>query len=302
MIELPIVLGSLVVGFFVGMTGVGGGALMTPMLVLVFGVEPLTAVSSDLVAAVIMKPIGGGVHLRRGTVKLDLVKWLMVGSLPCAFLGVVLLKSAGSGPLLQAHIKTGLGIALVFASAGILSRPFLTRRHRDVPADVAVPVRIIPTILVGAFGGLVVGMTSVGSGSLMIVLLFLLYPRFRLSDLVGTDLVQAIPLVFSAALGHVLLGDFKMALTGSILLGAVPGVYVGARLSSRAPDGLLRPVLVIALSASAMKLLGVGNTVMPIAALGVAVAAFALSVPEFRRSRALRKSFALRSPSAEIGQ
>jgi uncharacterized membrane protein YfcA len=190
----------------------------------------------------------------------------------------------------------------VLASAGILSRPFLTRRHRDVPADVAVPVRIVPTILVGAFGGLVVGMTSVGSGSLMIVLLFLLYPRFRLSDLVGTDLVQAIPLVFSAALGHVLLGDFKIALTGSILLGAVPGVYVGARLSSRAPDGVLRPVLVIALAASAMKLLGVNNTVMPIAALGVAVAAFALSVPEFRRSRALRKSFALSRASAEIGQ
>jgi uncharacterized membrane protein YfcA len=290
MIDMPIALGGLIVGFLVGMTGVGGGALMTPMLVLIFGVEPLTAVSSDLVAAVIMKPIGGGVHLRRGTVKLDLVKWLMVGSLPCAFLGVVLLKMAGSGPALQMHIKTGLGYALLLASTGILVRPLLARRHRDVSTDEKVPVRIIPTILVGAVGGLIVGMTSVGSGSLMIVLLFLLYPRFRLSDLIGTDLVQAIPLVFSAALGHVLLGDFKLALTGSILVGAVPGVYIGARLSSRAPDGLLRPVLVVALSASSLKLLGVSNAVLPIAALVIAVVAFGLSLPDLRRSLAVRKS------------
>ena len=288
MIDLPIALGGLIVGFLVGMTGVGGGALMTPMLVLIFGVEPLTAVSSDLVAAVIMKPIGGGVHLRRGTVKLDLVKWLMVGSLPCAFLGVVLLKLAGTGPELQVHIKKGLGYALLVASTCILVRPLLTRRHRG--GDTQVPVRIVPTILVGALGGLIVGMTSVGSGSLMIVLLFLLYPRFRLSDLVGTDLVQAIPLVFSAALGHVLMGDFKMALTGSILIGAVPGVYVGARLSSRAPDGILRPVLVVALASSSLKLLGAPNVVLAGAIGFIAVVAFAMSLPELRRNLARAKA------------
>ncbi|HEY4183489.1 MAG TPA: sulfite exporter TauE/SafE family protein [Polyangia bacterium] len=302
MIDPPIILGGLIVGFLVGMTGVGGGALMTPMLVLIFGVEPLTAVSSDLVAAVIMKPIGGGVHLRRGTVKLDLVKWLMVGSLPCAFLGVVLLKMAGSGPALQSHIKTGLGYALLAAASGILVRPLLARRHRDVSTDEKVPVRIIPTILIGAFGGLVVGMTSVGSGSLMIVLLFLLYPRFRLSDLIGTDLVQAIPLVFSAALGHLLLGDFKLALTGSILIGAVPGVYLGARLSSRAPDGLLRPVLVVALSASSLKLLGISNGVLPFAALAIAVVAFGLNLPELRRSFAARASGEAAVPRSSAGK
>jgi len=299
MIDLPIALGGLIVGFLVGMTGVGGGALMTPMLVLIFGVEPLTAVSSDLVAAVIMKPIGGGVHMRRGTVKMDLVKWLMVGSLPCAFLGVVLLKLAGTGPELQAHIKTGLGYALLVASACILARPLLTRRHRGGNAGEHVPVRIIPTILVGALGGLIVGMTSVGSGSLMIVLLFLLYPRFRLSDLVGTDLVQAIPLVFSAALGHVLMGDFKMSLTGSILVGAVPGVYLGARLSSRAPDGILRPLLVVALSASSLKLLGASNTVVPIACGIIAVVAFSLSLPELRRNLKLAKAAAAAPVAAD---
>src|ERR1022692_4048172 len=118
---------------------------MTPMLVLIFGVPPLAAVSSDVVAAVIMKPIGGGVHLRRGTVKLGLVKWLMVGSLPCAFAGVLLLKSTGSGEALQAHIKLGLGYALLLASAGILVRPLLVRRRTQVVPAANVAVQILPT-------------------------------------------------------------------------------------------------------------------------------------------------------------
>ena len=290
MIDLPIAVGGLIVGFIVGLTGVGGGALMTPMLVLIFGIQPLAAVSSDVVAAVIMKPIGGGVHLRHGTVKKGLVKWLMVGSLPCAFLGVVLLKSTGSGDALQAHIRLGLGYALLLASAGIVARPLLARRHHDLPVEEHVEVKILPTVLIGVFGGLVVGMTSVGSGSLMIVLLLLLYPQFRLSDLVGTDLVQAIPLVFSAALGHLLLGDFKLALTGSILLGAVPGVYLGARLSSRAPDGVLRPVLVIALAASALKLIGLSNAAFPIVVPLVAAFAFSMSIPDLRRALARRRT------------
>jgi uncharacterized membrane protein YfcA len=265
---------------------------MTPMLVLIFGVQPLAAVSSDLVAAVIMKPIGGGVHLRRGTVKLGLAKWLMVGSLPSAFLGVLLLRNFGSGQALQSNIKVGLGWALLLACTGIVARPFLARR-RAAAADAVsatgdVPVKILPTILIGAFGGLVVGMTSVGSGSLMIVLLLMLYPQFRLSDLVGTDLVQAIPLVASAALGHLLLGDFKLTLAGSILVGAIPGVYVGARISSRAPDGILRPILVIALSSSALKLLGVSNAVLPVAVVAVTLLLAGIALPDLRRAHARR--------------
>jgi uncharacterized membrane protein YfcA len=291
--DWPISIGSLVVGLVVGMTGVGGGALMTPMLVLVFGVQPLAAVSSDIVAALVMKPIGGGVHLRRGTVKVGLVKWLMVGSLPCAFLGVLLLRKIGSGLELQAYVRTGLGYALLLASFGIIARPLLARRHHDAPPDGEVPVKILPTVLIGALGGLIVGMTSVGSGSVMIVLLLALYPQFRLSDLVGTDLVQAIPLVASAALGHLLLGDFKLALTGSILVGGIPGVYVGARLSSRAPDGLLRPLLVIALATSALKLLGLSSDVLPVAIPLIALVALAFAIPDLRRARASRRAAAV---------
>jgi uncharacterized membrane protein YfcA len=287
-IDLPIAVGGFIVGSIVGLTGVGGGALMTPMLVLIFGIQPLAAVSSDIVASLVMKPIGGGVHLRRGTVRMGLAKWLMVGSLPSAFLGVLLLRRlGGEGDALQHHVKTGLGWALVLASTGILARPLLARRSAASPAA-HVPVKILPTVLIGIFGGLVVGMTSVGSGSLMIVLLLMLYPQFRISDLVGTDLVQAIPLVASAALGHLLLGDFKLGLTGSILLGAIPGVYLGARVSSRAPDGILRPVLVLALASSALKLLGVSNGVFPVALGACAVLLVAVSLPDLKRALARR--------------
>lgn len=253
---------GLLVGFVVGLTGMGGGALMTPVLVLLFGIEPLSAVSSDIVAAVVMKPFGGAIHWRRGTVHKRLVLWLMLGSIPSAFLGVLLLRHLGHGAELQHLVKTALGVALLAVVFGLIVRPLLQRGRK--PGDSAAPLEVRPlaTLLIGIVGGLVVGLTSVGSGSLMIILLLSLYPRIRLSELVGTDLVQAIPLVASAALGHVLFGDFKMGLTTSILLGSVPGVIAGAYFSSRAPDHVIRPVLVIVLIASALKLLGVGTAIV----------------------------------------
>ncbi|MGQ0830528.1 MAG: sulfite exporter TauE/SafE family protein [Microthrixaceae bacterium] len=250
-------LGGLLVGFTVGLTGMGGGALMTPMLVLLFNVNPLAAVSSDIVASVVMKPVGGTVHLRRGTVHTGIVRWLMLGSIPAAFAGVLLLDLLGNGADLDHRIKTMLGGALLLAAAGMTARLlFQSHRHAATLPPADVPVRALPTVLVGVAGGLIVGLTSVGSGSLMIVLLLVLYPRLQTSSLVGTDLVQAIPLVSSAALGHLLFGDFRLGLTTSLLIGCIPGVYVGARLSSRAPDHAIRPVLVAVLVASALKLLG----------------------------------------------
>jgi uncharacterized protein len=267
----PIVaLAGLLVGFVVGLTGMGGGALMTPILVLLFKIEPLAAVSSDIVASMIMKPIGGGVHFKRGSVNKQLVKWLVMGSIPSAFLGVVLLKTLGSGAGLQGIVKSALGVALLVVAFGLVVRPLLTRSRK--PGDSMVPIQVkkVPTLLIGIAGGLIVGLTSVGSGSLMIIMLLMLYPSFKLSELVGTDLVQAVPLVASAALGHVLFGDFKLALTASILIGAIPGVFIGAQLSSRAPDHVIRPALIIVLLASSSKLLGASNVV---AAIAVSVAA-----------------------------
>ncbi|HET9932892.1 MAG TPA: sulfite exporter TauE/SafE family protein [Polyangiaceae bacterium] len=261
MLDLSVAIAGLLVGFVVGLTGMGGGALMTPVLVLLFGIDPLTAVSSDIVASMVMKPVGGAVHWKRGTVHRRLVLWLMLGSIPSAFLGVVLLRSLGNGAALQGFVKHALGAALLVVVAGLVLRPLL-QRNRTKDGGGGLEVRPLPTLLIGIVGGLVVGVTSVGSGSLMIIMLLLLYPRIRLSELVGTDLVQAIPLVASAALGHVLFGDFKLALTGSILLGSIPGVFVGALLSSRAPDYVIRPALVVVLLASGLKLLGVSTSLV----------------------------------------
>jgi uncharacterized membrane protein YfcA len=271
--DVGVAAAGLIVGFVVGLTGMGGGALMTPILVLVFNVQPLAAVSSDLVAAVIMKPIGAGVHLRRGTVHKELVRWLVLGSVPAAFLGVIILKQMGHGQSVQDNLKQALGIALLVASASIVAKTVLqAARPPSKGLHGPLTVKVLPTVLIGIAGGLVVGMTSVGSGSLMIVLLLLLYPALSASELVGTDLVQAIPLVASAALGHLLFGDFKLGLTASLLVGSLPGVYVGARVSSRAPDHIIRPALVFVLLASALKLLNVSNVVLGIVlAVGAAI-------------------------------
>ncbi|HEX2870315.1 MAG TPA: sulfite exporter TauE/SafE family protein [Polyangiaceae bacterium] len=284
----PIVaLAGLLVGFVVGLTGMGGGALMTPILVLLFKIEPLAAVSSDIVASMIMKPIGGSVHFRRGSVNKELVKWLVMGSIPSAFLGVVLLKTLGGGVGLQGLVKSALGVALLVVAFGLVVRPLLTRSRK--PGDSMMPLQVkkVPTLLIGIVGGLIVGLTSVGSGSLMIILLLMLYPSFKLSELVGTDLVQAVPLVASAALGHVLFGDFKLALTASILVGAIPGVFIGAQLSSRAPDHIIRPALIIVLLASSSKLLGASNQ---LAAIAVGSVAVIMLVVSFLVSAARRKA------------
>lgn len=239
---------------------------MTPVLVFFFGVSPLAAVSSDVVASFFMKPIGGLVHLRRGTVHLGLVKWLCLGSVPGAFTGVLLLRLIGSGRDLQQTLLVLLGGVLVLASLAMAAKSYLrllARERRRINGHPAterplstVSVHRLRTVLIGAMGGLVVGMTSVGAGSLMIVALLLLYPSIKAGQLVGTDLVQAVPLVASASLGHILFGDFTLGLTGSVLVGAIPGVWLGARVSSRAPGGLVRRALAVVLLASGVKLLG----------------------------------------------
>lgn len=266
---------ALGIGIVVGLTGMGGGALMTPVLVLLFNVPPLAAVSSDLVASAVMKPVGSIVHLRKGTVRMDLVRWLCVGSVPAAFAGVLLARALGHSTNVENLIQKALGIALVLAAVGLFARAYLRlaerSRNRDGhrPADPTgrpdVVVRPLPTMLIGAVGGVVVGMTSVGSGSLIIIALMWLYPKLRASELVGTDLVQAVPLVASAALGHIFFGDLRLSVTGALLVGSIPGAFIGAQLSSRLPGALIRRVLAFVLLASALKLLGASTAVTGIA-------------------------------------
>jgi uncharacterized membrane protein YfcA len=271
--EPTIAVAGLLVGIVVGLTGMGGGALMTPVLVFFFGVSPLAAVSSDVVASFFMKPIGGFVHLRRGTVHLGLVTWLCIGSVPGAFAGVLLLRLIGEGRNLQEILLVALGTVLVLASLAMAAKSYLKLRERArrrarggqeavEPNPTTVPVRRLATVLVGVGGGLVVGMTSVGAGSLIIVALLLLYPALKAGQLVGTDLVQAVPLVASASVGHILFGDFTLGLTGSVLVGAIPGVWLGAHVSSHSPGSLVRRALAVVLLASGVKLLGASTGVV----------------------------------------
>jgi len=274
-IDLYVALAGLIVGFVVGMTGMGGGALMTPILVLIFKFSAPTAVASDLVAAMVMKPIGGGVHTRSGTVRWELVRWLAIGSVPAAFSGVLVTRLLGNSDAVANRLKIVLGVVLLSAASLMMLRAYLqgrqTRRDKEIlrrtgalPEAQPLVVRKVPTILIGAVGGLVVGMTSVGSGSLIIIALMTLYPMLRGNELVGTDLVQAVPLVAAAAVGQILFGQFQLGLSASILIGSIPGVFVGAKLSSKAPNGIIRPALVFVLLASGLKLVNVGTTQLAI--------------------------------------
>lgn len=264
MVELPLVLGGLLVGFVVGLTGMGGGALMTPMLIFVFRIDPLVAVSSDIVASLFMKPAGALVHLRRRTVNLPLVGWLCLGSVPAAFSGALLIEFVPLGDELDAVLRYVLGVALLLAALGLVVRAVLQMvRTRSAfgegptaPSAPELVVRPLPTVLLGAVAGLMVGLTSVGAGSIIIVILLLMYPALKASQVVGTDLVQAVPLVAAASLGHLMYGEFSLGLTASLLIGAIPGAWLGAHVSSRAPGGIIRRALAILLLASALKLLG----------------------------------------------
>ena len=249
-------------GFAVGLTGMGGGALMTPALVLLFNVDPKVAVASDLVNSLVMKPIGGLVHVRRNTIQWRLVALMAAGSVPAAFFGAFLLNQLGDSKGVQTEVKALLGWALLVASLAIVAKAALTVRENRRLAALGLSrnlephsIKPVSTLLVGVTGGFIVGMTSVGSGSLMIVLLMLLYPRLSSKTLVGTDLVQAVPLVTAAALGQLFFGRIDFALAGALIVGSVPGVYFGARSSALAPDGIVRPVLLSILVASALALL-----------------------------------------------
>jgi uncharacterized membrane protein YfcA len=276
-ISAPIVLAGLLVGFAVGLTGMGGGALMTPIMVMVFGVNPTAAIGSDLAASVFMKPFGALVHQKAGTVRWDVVRWLLPTAVPAAFGGVFLLRALGDGDDLQQRVKYVVGVALMLAVVGMLTRIWLDRRRgAGETEDAEVAVRPVATLLIGLVGGIVVGMTSVGSGSLIIVMLMLAHPRLRANHLVGTDLVQAIPMVAAAALGHLLVGDADLGLAGTLLIGAIPGVLLGALMSSRISGSAVRWALVVLLTGSGLAMLKVPSAVflsvcVAMAALGAAV-------------------------------
>jgi len=263
-IDPYIVLGSAIIGLLVGMTGAGGGALMTPMLILLFGVTPSSAISSDLVAAVVMRPFGAAVHLRARTVNLRLVKWMVIGSVPAAFAGSYLLHLVGHTSAAEHNVQRALGAALLIGAAAMAFRYVLDRRSGQARTVAVGDVQVRParTVAIGVVGGLIVGMTSVGSGSLMIVLLLFLYPTLAAGRLVGTDLTQAVPLTLAAAAGSLIFGHVVFSVTASLIIGSVPAVIVGSLVSSTVPDRYVRPVIALVILASGLKYVGIPNAAL----------------------------------------
>jgi hypothetical protein len=235
------------VGLIVGVTGVGGGSLMTPLLVLFFGVSPATAVGTDLLYASITKSLGGWVHGRNGTVEWKIVGLLSLGSLPAALITIGLFKYLGLSEESLSGLMTGvLSVALLLTAAALLLKEkikALAQRkdgtvyelhHRHLPAA---------TIATGAIVGVLVSISSIGAGVLGTVALLFLYPRLSTVKVVGTDIAHAVPLTAVAGLGHMTLGTVDFVLLGSLLLGSLPGIYIGSHLSAKVPEKVLRPIL-----------------------------------------------------------
>jgi uncharacterized membrane protein YfcA len=248
-----------IVGFVVGVTGVGGGSLMTPVLVLIFGIAPATAVGTDLLYASLTKMGGSWVHGRRGTVDWKVVKLLAMGSLPAALLSMALLHYlALDEKHLKSLITSVLSVALLLTAAALLFKPYLVklgRRPDGVMFELHAHHLTGATIFTGAILGVLVTISSVGAGALGVVVLLFLYPRAPMAKIVGTDIAHAVPLTLIAGLGHAALGTVNYGLLGSLLLGSLPGIYLGSHLGIKIPDHILRPILATMLTTIGIKLM-----------------------------------------------
>lgn len=289
----PLLLVAFGVGIVIGLTGMGGGALMTPALIFL-GVPPVTAVANDLVAAAVNKTVGAAVHWRDGSPDLRLAMWLVLGSVPTAAAGGWLVQQLGTPEEQQELVVAAIGGALLLAAATYVLRLALNHRRSSRAATGPITIRPVPTLLVGAVGGLLVGVTSVGSGSLIMVALLMLYPRLTPRRLVGTDLVQAIPLVLAAAIGHVVYAGVDWSVLLPLIIGGGPGTYLGARLASRVPTAVVRHGIVVVLTITGLTLLEVPTT-----AVAIVGASMLVLGPLVRRMGARPGASAPTSPEAE---
>ncbi len=235
------------VGLIVGVTGVGGGSLMTPLLVLFFGISPATAVGTDLLYASLTKAVGGWVHGRNGTVEWKVVGLLSLGSLPAALITIALLKYlALDAQTLKGLVTSVLSVALVLTAIALLFKDRIRKIAQREDGTVRELHRrhlSLATIVTGIAVGILVTISSIGAGVLGTVALLFLYPRLSTAKVVGTDIAHAVPLTAIAGMGHVALGTVDFVLLGSLLLGSLPGIYFGSHLSAKVPEKVLRPVL-----------------------------------------------------------
>jgi uncharacterized membrane protein YfcA len=242
-------LSGFAVGLLVGLTGVGGGALMTPLLVLLFGIHPTTAVGTDLLYAAATKTVGTAVHGASGTVDWRIVGRLAAGSVPTTVLTLLVLARVGAQSGAANHVITFvLGIALIATAIAILFRRMILNyfSRRGGEAD---PRRItVFTVVLGAILGVLVSLSSVGAGAIGVTVLLVLYPALPASKLVGSDIAHAVPLTLIAGIGHWMIGSVNFSLVFSLLTGSIPGIIVGSLISTRLPDKFLRPILASSLA------------------------------------------------------
>jgi len=255
---LSILAAGFVVGIVVGLTGMGGGALMTPALIFLGVGEAATVVTADLTAAAVYKTGGAIVHKREGSPNMQLAKWLIIGSVPMALLGPYLISSFADPEDLDATLKLCIGFALLFAAATYALRLYINLKRVRGDGEQADPnpaIRPLPTLLVGALGGLLVGITSVGSGSVIMIALLMLYPGLSAVKLVGTDLVQAVPLVLAAAISNIAIHGLDWGVLIPLVVGSVPGTLIGAKIAPRVPQSIIRRGIVVVLTMSGVALL-----------------------------------------------
>lgn len=269
-------LAGLMIGTLVGLTGMGGGSLMTPVLVIVFGVNPTVAIGTDIAHGAIFKTVGAVQHRRMGNVRAQLAGWMLVGSAPMSLLGVWLANWLNDryGDGIESVMAQVLGGALLFGCAGLLAKTFIKAKELEDEEGFSLTGRDkVAAVLIGFFGGFIVGLTSVGSGVFFGLTLLVLFP-LRAHKVVGTDIFHAAALLYVAGLGHWLAGNVDMSIVGWLLLGSIPGVLLGGHLTLSVPDRPLRVILAGVLGLAGLKLIDVpGAGIAVVVVLGVGATA-----------------------------
>lgn len=259
MIDLLYPLSGFGVGILVGLTGVGGGSLMAPIMILLFGVAPVTAVGTDLWFAAITKACGGIVHHRQGGVDGQVLKRLCLGSLPAAVATLIVLSLTHETQIKNGAILNGLGIVLILTAIATLFRQRFvdwSRSYQRSAGHQAWSIQAPLTIVAGALLGVLVTLTSVGAGALGVTMILCLYPlRMHAKKLVATDIVHAVPLTVVGGIGNYLMGNVNMMLLGSLLIGSIPGIIIGSLATRRIPDDALRVTLACVLAVVGVKML-----------------------------------------------
>lgn len=286
-----IIVFGLAVGVLVGMTGIGAGALLTPLLILVVGVKPVVAIGTDLFYGAVTKTVGGWRHLRQGTVDVGVSGWMALGSVPGSLLGVLALNAlqAGYGDAFESVLLGFVAAALLVVSLAILGRAVFMRVFGESDTVELTPRLKTSAVVIGLTLGVLIGLTSVGSGALIGLALILVF-RLTPHRVVGTDVFHAALLLWTAALAHMASGNVDFALAGTLLLGSIPGVWLGTALLPLVPAAGLRPALGCVLLGTALAVLSKAGVEVPAAViLGVPLVAgtLAFAVHRIRREEAV---------------